>query len=317
MLKRIILTIRLAAGAALSQTPVADHHQHVFSQPMAEFQKITPISGSDVVKLLDEAGIQRAVLLSTAFSYGRPGREPQNEYEKVREENDWVASQAAMYPRRLIAFCSFNPLKDYALTELARCAKNPGTRRGLKLHFGNSDVQVANAEHLEKIKAVFREANRHGMTIVMHFRASFSKNRPYGPDEARALVDHLLPLMTKGTLQLAHLGSAGPGYNDDKIDAFMDALVGALGQNSRSKVRGRLWFDLTTVAHPSNSPERSAMVAKRIRQIGADRILYGTDAVLPGGSNLPPKASWAEFSKIGLTQDELKKIAANRAPYFR
>ncbi len=87
-------------------TPKADHHQHLFSPAMAEFQKIKPITAQDVIKLLDAAGIKRAVLLSTAFSYGRPGREPENEYAKVKEENDWLAAQAALVPKRLVAFCS-------------------------------------------------------------------------------------------------------------------------------------------------------------------------------------------------------------------
>jgi hypothetical protein len=64
-------------------TPEADHHQHLFSPAMAEFQKIKPVTAQDVVGLLDAAGIRRAVLLSTAYSYGRPGREPQDEYAKV------------------------------------------------------------------------------------------------------------------------------------------------------------------------------------------------------------------------------------------
>jgi hypothetical protein len=42
---------------------------------------------------------------------------------------------------RLRGFCGVNPLRDYALDELARCAEQPGLRHvahGLKLHFGNS-----------------------------------------------------------------------------------------------------------------------------------------------------------------------------------
>jgi hypothetical protein len=39
-------------------------------------------------------------------------------------------------------FCGFNPLKDYALDELARCAGTPLLRHGIKLHFGNSNVQL-------------------------------------------------------------------------------------------------------------------------------------------------------------------------------
>jgi hypothetical protein len=73
------------------------------------------ITASDVVSLLDAAGIKRAVLLSVAYMFGRPGRVIENEYEQVKAENEWTGQQAARFPTRLIAFCSFNPLRDYAL----------------------------------------------------------------------------------------------------------------------------------------------------------------------------------------------------------
>lgn len=301
------------ATASKIPAPKVDHHQHLFSPAMAEFQKIQPIFAKDVIALLDAAGIGKAVLLSTAYAYGRPGREPQNEYEKVKEENDWNAAQAALYPARLIAFCSFNPLKDYALTELDRCSKDPKFGKGIKLHIGNSDVQVALPEHLEKLKAVFKAANERRMAIVMHYRASFSKERPYGPEQARVLIEQLLPLAGDITVQIAHLGSSGPGYDDPKADALMDVFVDAIAK--KDKRMRNVWFDLTTNIHPSNSAERSALALKRIRQIGPEHILYGSDAALSG--NQPPKDAWAEVLKLGLTEKELKTIANNRAPYFR
>ena len=88
-------------------------------------------------------------------------------------------------------------------------------------------------------------------------------------------------------------------------------------RNPKSAIRNRenLWFDITTSAFPTNSPERSALLLKRIRQIGVKRILYGSDAAL--GGNLKPKESWAEVTKLGLTPDELTTIAKNRPPYLR
>src|SRR5829696_10099334 len=133
MIIRILIALFFACAAMFAQAPVADHHQHVFSPAMAAFQNIRTITAKDVIADLDAAGIKRGVLLSTGYAYGRPGREPQNEYEKVKEENDWVGAQAALYPNRLIAFCGFNPLKDYALEELARCSKIPSLSRGIKM----------------------------------------------------------------------------------------------------------------------------------------------------------------------------------------
>jgi uncharacterized protein len=321
---RVLAIILLTLPSVFTQTqaapdrasripPRVDHHQHVFSPAMAEFQKITPITAEDVIKLLDAAGIERGVLLSTAYAYGRPGREPQNEYEKVKEENDWVGAQAARFPKRLIAFCGFNPFKDYALGELDRCSKIPALSRGIKLHFGNSDVQLEKPEHIEKLKAIFRGANAHKMAIVVHMRASISLSRPYGAEQARAFLEQLMPLATNITVQVAHLAGTGPGYNDPKADAALEVFIDAMAKKD-PRTRN-LWFDVTTAAHPGNPPERTALLAKRIRQIGPYRILYGTDAAL--GSNLRPRESWAEFCRLGLTDKEIKTIAKNRAPYLR
>ena len=308
----IVIVIAGAVGAFGQAPPAADHHQHVFSPPMAEFQKIKPITASDVIADLDAAGIGKAVLLSTAYSYGRPGREPQNEYEKVKEENDWVGAQAALFPNRLIGFCAFNPLKEYALEEIARCSKIPSLSRGIKMHFGNSDVQLEMPEHIEKLKAIFRAANASKMAVVVHMRASFSLERPYGTAQARSFVDNLLPLMKDVPVQIAHLGSSGPGYGDPKVDAVMDVFVDAIAKKD-PRMRN-VWFDVTTVVHPVNPPETTVKLARLIRQIGVKRVVYGSDAPLSG--NLKPKESWAEMSKLGLSEKEIKTIAGNRVPYL-
>ena len=143
-------------------------------------------------------------------------------------------------------------------------------------------------------------------------RASISLNRPYGAEQVRAFLDQLMPLAGNITVQVAHLAGSGPGFDDAKQDAALDAFVEAI-QKPRSKF-GNLWFDVTTSAHPTNSPERTAILLKRIRQLGVKRILYGTDAAL--GTNLKPRDSWAELLKIGLTKDEVQQISKNRAPYL-
>ncbi|OLC02431.1 MAG: hypothetical protein AUH45_09095 [Gemmatimonadetes bacterium 13_1_40CM_69_22] len=132
-----------------------------------------PISAGDLIELLDAAGIRRALVLSVAYMYGSPNRPPvENEYEKVRAENDWTSQQLARFPDRLRGFCRFNPLKEYALAELTRCASDPQLHFGIKLHFGNSDVDLHNPQHVDLLRQVFRAANEHRMAIVVHMRSS-------------------------------------------------------------------------------------------------------------------------------------------------
>jgi len=309
----------LCAGVAAQQRPpVADHHQHVASSAIAkllgaESVKFPVITSRDGIAHLDAAGIQRAVLLSLAYMYGSPSRKVDDEYAKVRAENDWTGAQARQYPERLRAFCGFNPLKEYALDELARCAKEPTLRYGIKLHFGNSDVQLDVPEHLEQLRRVFRAANEHKMAIVVHLRASISKNRPYGPAQARVFLDQLLPLAPDIPVQVAHLAGSGPGYDDPAADSVMAVLAEAVAKGD-PRTRN-LWFDVASVADLKISASNAALIAKRIRQVGVARILYGSDAIV--GPNLPPRDGWAAFRRVPLTEQEFNQIAANVAPYLR
>ena len=121
------------------------------------------------------------------------------------------AASAARYPERLTAICAVNPLKEYALAEIARCAQDLGLRRGLKLHFGNSDVDLNDATHVTTLQRVFREANRHRMAIVVHIRANTS--RSWGAEQARVFLKEVLPAAPDVPVQIAHLAGAG-GYED-------------------------------------------------------------------------------------------------------
>ena len=57
----------------------------------------------------------------------------------------------------------------------------------------------------------------------------------------------------------------------------------------------------------------SRKLPMRIRQLGVQRILYGSDAATVG--NLPPKEGWAAFRQIPLTDEEFTAIANNLSPY--
>jgi uncharacterized protein len=245
--------------------------------------------------------------------YGSPSRKVEDEYAKVRAENDWTAAQAAEYPGRLIAFCSFNPLKEYALEELSRCAGKPGLNRGIKLHLGNSDVQLDNPEHVKRLRQVFRAANRHRMAIVVHMRASISKKRPYGAAQGRVFLEQLLPEAPDVPVQVAHLAGTGPGYDDPPADSAMAVLAEAV-QRKDPRAR-RLWFDVAGIVDSTVTQAQAALMVRRIRQAGIERILYGSDAAVTAERR--PREGWAAFRRLPLTPDELDRIARNLAPYFR
>lgn len=300
----------LVASPSLAQ-PLADHHQHLFSPALAALIKETPITSADLIGHLDAAGIKRAAVLSTAYIFSQPSRKIENDYELVKADNDWTAVQVARYPDRLIGFCGLNPLEDYALDELARCAKNPSLRHGLKLHFGNSSVDYHNADHLERLKRVLRAANGFGMAVVVHMRVNTNEKLAYGRDEALVFLNELLPAAPDVPVQVGHLAGAG-GYEplvfEQVLGVFADAI--ATG-DPRTK---NLWFDVTAVAGARTTPERAARIVERIRQLGVQRVLYGSDAPTP--TNLP-RDRWAAFRSLPLTGAELDAITRNVPPYMK
>ena len=76
-----------------------------------------------------------------------------------------------------------------------------------------------------------------------------------------------------------------------------------------------VWFDATVVVRPGMSPEQLQQIAARIRQIAVGRVLYGSDAA---ASPLTyPKAGWAAFRQLPLTEAEFGVVANNIAPYLR
>jgi len=65
----------------------------------------------------------------------------------------------------------------------------------------------------------------------------------------------------------------------------------------------------------ASPPAQAALMVRRIRRVGLDRILFGSDAAV--GGNLRPREQWAALRRLPLTPDELDRIAHNVAPYFR
>jgi predicted TIM-barrel fold metal-dependent hydrolase len=64
------------------------------------------------------------------------------------------------------------------------------------------------------------------------------------------------------------------------------------------------------------APEEKAEMVRLMRQVGMDRILYGTDMPLPW--NPSPRDWWRKtILTLPLTDDEIRNIADNAPPYLR
>ncbi len=276
---------------------------------------LAPRSGSELVAALDSAGVQRAVVLSDAFFY--PSRSLPSAFGEtatrrqadVRAENEWVLQQVRPFLDRLIPFCSFSPLEDYALAELEYCAARGF--KGLKLHLDESRVDLKNRGHVAKVREVFAAANRLRLPIVVHVgnnQGSSSDNR----HNVETLINEIAAAAPEIIVQIAHLWG-GQEYSPSALAAYSDAV------SSSNPATKNLYFDVAEVARmillirdEAEADAARETIATHIRRIGLGRILFGSD------DHLPPKDAWAAFQKeVPLTKEELNTIAGNVAPYAR
>ena len=91
------------------------------------------------------------------------------------------------------------------------------------------------------------------------------------------------------------------------LEVFVDAI------NKRYSRTKNLWFDVTSVVMDT-MPADAPRIVDRIRQLGIERMLFGSDVPLP---NNVPRLAWAAFRKLPLTAAEFRAIENNVAPYVR
>ena len=291
--------------------PNIAYHQHLFSARTSELIKLPVYDATALLADLDRAGIQRAVVLSMAYTYADERKNVPDRDANVRGENDWTAAEAARSNGRLIGFCSVNPLREAALAEVERCTRLPNIR-GLKLHFANSGVNLRNADHASKLAQVFAAANSAGAPIIVHMRLRTSSTDAYGAEDAQLFIDKLLPAAPNVAVQIAHL--AGAGSFPEDAEMAMNVFAEAISRDD-SRTRN-VYFDVTTVAMSGTTKADGDYIAKAIRSVGVERVLFGSDAPFEG--NPPPGEAWSLFTnKVPLSEAEFRTIANNVAPYAR
>jgi predicted TIM-barrel fold metal-dependent hydrolase len=289
--------------------PRVDYHQHLVSAAFQPLVKLPVRDGRSLLAQLDSAGIGKAVVLSVGYSFADERKKLEDPDRLTRTENDWTSAQVAGSGGRLIGFCGANPLRPAALAELERCLSLPGMV-GIKQHFGNAGVTLRDSAHATRMAQVFALAERLHAPVLVHMRARGGAN--FGAEDARLFLDRLVSIAPSIEIVVAHFAGAGPGY-PAQADELM-AVFGEAVERQDARMRN-IYFDVATVVTAESTAEDVALVVRRVRQVGAERVLYGSDLGPPGGSI---RTGWEIFrTRTPLTEAELRTIAGNVTRFAR
>lgn len=272
--------------------------------PMDRSVNVDTLPAATIVAHLDDAGITHGVVPSLGYEFAE-GPETPGERARVQAENDWTVRQVAQFPGRLTVFCGLNPMRDYSIAEMDRCAGMPGVR-GVKMYIHNR-VDLTKPADVEKLRHFVRAANDRRLALLVHLSIDGTK----GALHARTFLEQVVPAAPDIPIQIAHMGSGGffrLGAPDEALKVFADAAAAG------SPLMKNLFFDVTGSVYGTQTAGSLDTLAVRMRAIGLKRILFGSD--LPFFPLEAPGPAWARFRRLmPLTNEELRVIAGNVAPY--
>lgn len=292
--KRIVAASAVSAallatpGMSQTRTPVhTDHHVHVHSPAILEILPtycsspgrigacdpafVKPLTADDLLADMDEAGVETAWMMSTAYLAESPMMVPPlpDAAIRIHDANAFTVATAAAHPGRLVAFVSVNPLTPDALTEIEAWKDEPFAK-GLKLHLTNSGVDLRDPDHVRRLSAIFDAASDAQLTVMIHMR---TRAEDYGERDVRIFVEQILPHARDIPVVIAHSGGWGglDANTWDALEEFRRVLA------DRPDTAPDLFFDLAQVFDADTSPEKRARLVELMRSIDVERFVAGSD----------------------------------------
>jgi predicted TIM-barrel fold metal-dependent hydrolase len=309
---------RVASAADLSFVPWrADYHFHLRSPAAYDalvamcrkygdctLPKPGITTTKDAIAVLDEAGVQQAVVLSLGFYFGSPAAADQH-YDvarMTRAENEYIAQQVATSAGRLIGFFSVDPLSANALDEVRYWARD-GRLKGLKMHFANSDVHLLDPKQVKQVASVVELAGRNNLPMVIHLATSAD----FSTAEAESFIRDILPHAGNAWVQVAHSATFG---GEDKVN--LNGLRAFADHIARDDPATRhVMFDMSEAFTTKSTAQDVAAYVAVMRKIGLSRFLTGSDY----NAHTPKFVDEMDRHLLPLSQSEWQAIARNCAPW--
>jgi len=213
----------------------------IHTHPILRHDRRGPAGAGQLIRRAKAHGIVHLVALGDVLAFGRSPTERQ-----IRLINDETAALMAAHPKVVTGFCHLNPtLGERAVRgEIARCAARGF--RGLKLEIANNARDAC-------MRPLMEEAEQRGLVVLQHaWSMTKIRERRFHTDPED--VATLAKRFPRVRLIMAHLTGCG--------------VRGVLAVKDCANV----WVDTSGA-----SPE-SGIVEYAVEQLGAGRVLYGSDA---------------------------------------
>ena len=325
-------------SAAREERPAAglvDHHVHLLSPGLirdwkaigATFSKpdAAYLSADELLRDPDGEGpelpaLAQALLVPMAHFYGneelRGGLALSAEEEAARAaaENDHVAAEAARWPGRAATLVSVDLLRPWALAELERVrVRHPIV--GVKLHLGSAGFDFRDEHHVATLATLVDWTARERLLLLLHLDP---QRRGTTVADVTALLERVFAPHPDLEVIIAHLGGSG-GFGP-----WPRSVVATCGEwlderAKRGEPRRGYRFDLSAVpmTKPSegmaaSSDEEIAALAPLLREVGLDRMLFGSDWPV-----FDPRGH-AQFlrERCGFAPAEIEQLLAQRCSAF-
>ena len=245
--------------------------RRLFADPKAKLA-----DAQNLIASMEKSGID--VSVCAGFGWTDPG--------VARESNNYNLKMSRLHPKRLIPFCSVNPLwGQEAVNEIQRCYE-AGAKGIGELHPDTQGILDADLSVLAPVLDIARQLD---IPVLIHASEPVGHGYPGKGTVTPELLMALVKAYPDNKLIFGHFGGGLPFYG------LMNEVRSALSN---------VYFD--SAAFPFlYRPEIFEVVA---RAIGSEKILFASDFPL-----VSQKRSLKEFKAAKMTDEQSHKILGDNA----
>jgi predicted TIM-barrel fold metal-dependent hydrolase len=192
--------------------------------------------------------------------------------------NDITLSAVERYPDRLLGYGCINPRYPEVMREEFERVFVSGKMQGYKPYPPKQAVPITDLRH----RLVLEWCDRQGLPVLCH--GGMSGDRCVSPEH----LDKVAPLYPNAKFLLAHTGSSW---------ALAEALVPVARKHSNIYAE----ITYTSITY--------GMIEYLVREIGRERVLFGTDCVMRDAA---PQLGWVAWARIPI-EDKRMVLGGNIA----